>query len=97
MKWQKLKKIIIPLIIIKILIFVFFAIKSDFVSISRDMTYRSNYLEGHTNDSIVLHKQKSIRIVRNGEERGISIILRGKKNTKPFREKKSEISDPIVD
>lgn len=97
MNWQKLKKIIIPLIIIKIIIFVFFVFKSDFVSISRDLNYSSNYLEGLDNDSTVLQKQKSIRIVRNGEERGISIKLRGKKNTKPFREKKGEISIPIVD
>ena len=94
---KKLKKVIIPLIIVKFIIIVFFVFKSDLVSISRDINYSSNYLEGFDNDSIVLQKQKSIRIVRNEEERGITIKLRGKKNTKPFREKKGEISIPIVD
>ena len=94
---KKLKKVIIPLIIVKFIIIVFFVFKSDLVSISRDINYSNNYLEGFDNDSIVLQKQKSIRIVRNEEERGISIKLRGKKNTKPFREKKGEISIPIVD
>ena len=94
---KKLKKVIIPLIIVKFIIIVFFVFKSDLVSISRDINYSSNYLEEFDNDSIVLQKQKSIRIVRNEEERGITIKLRGKKNTKPFREKKGEISVPIVD
>jgi hypothetical protein len=94
---KKLKKVIIPLIIVKFIIIVFFVFKSDLVSISRDINYSSNYLEEFDNDSIVLQKQKSIRIVRNEEERGITIKLRGKKNTKPFREKKGEISIPIVD
>jgi len=94
---KKLKKVIIPLIIVKFIIIVFFVFKSDLVSISRDINYSNNYLEGFDNDSIVLQKQKSIRIVRNEEERGISIKLRGKKNTKPFREKKGEMSIPIVD
>ena len=94
---KKLKKVIIPLIIVKFIIIVFFVFKSDLVSISRDINCSSNYLEGFDNDSIVLQKQKSIRIVRNEEERGISIKLRGKKNTKPFREKKGEITIPIVD
>jgi len=94
---KKLKKVIISIIIVKFIIIVFFAFKSDLVSISRDINYNSNYLEGFDNDSIVIQKQKSIQIVRNEEERGISIKLRGKKNTKPFREKKGEISVPIVD
>ena len=94
---RKLKKVIIALIIIKFIVVVFFVFKSDLVSISRDIDYNSNYPEGFANDSIVLQKQKSIQIVRNEEERGISIKLRGKKNTKSFREKKGEISIPIVD
>ena len=84
---KNLKKVIIPLIIVKFIIIVYFVFKSDLISISREINYSNNYLEGFDNDSIVLQKQKSIQIVRNEEERGISIKLRGKKNTKPFREK----------
>jgi len=94
---KKLKKVIIPLIIVKFIIIVFFVFKGDLVSISREINYSNNYPEGLDNDSIVLQKQKSIQIVRNEEERGISIKLRGKKKTKPLREKKGEISVPIVD
>jgi len=97
MIFKNLKKVIIPLIIVKFIISVYFVFKSDLISISREINYSNNYLEGFDNDSIVLQKQKSIQIVRNEEERGISIKLRGKKNTKPFREKKGEISVPIVD
>lgn len=94
---KNLKKLIIPLIIVKFIIIVYFVFKNDLISISREINYSNNYLEGFDNDSIVIQKQKSIQIVRNEEERGISIKLRGKKNTKPFREKKGEISVPIVD
>jgi len=69
----------------------------DFISVSRDINYSSNYQEGFDNDSIVQKRQKLIRIVRNEEERGISIKLRGKKNAKPLREKEGEVSIPIVD
>ena len=97
MIWKKLKKIIIPLIIAKLVILVFFIFRGDVISISRDINYSSNYQEGFDNDSIAQKKQKFIRIVRNEEERRISIKLRGKKNAKPLREKKGEISIPIVD
>ena len=97
MIWKKLKKLIIPLIIAKLVILSFIIFRGDFISISRDINYSSNYQEGFDNDSIVQKKQKFIRIVRNKEERGISIKLRGKKNTKPLREKEGEISIPIVD
>ena len=97
MIWKKLKKLIIPLIIAKLVILSFIIFRGDFISISRDINYSSNYQEGLNNDSIVQKKQKFIRIVRNKEERGISIKLRGKKNTKPLREKEGEISIPIVD
>jgi len=79
------------------LIFVFFIFMGDAISISRDVNYSSNYQEGIGIDSLVQQRQKLIRIVRNEDERGFSIKLRGKKNTKPFREKKGEISVPIVD
>jgi hypothetical protein len=97
MIWKKLKKLIIPLIIAKLVILVFFILSGDVISISRDINYSSNYQEGFDNDSIVHKRQKFIRIVRNEEERTISIKLRGKKNTKPLREKEGEISIPIVD
>ena len=97
MIWKKLKKVIIPLIIVKLVLLVFFIFRGDIISISRDINYSSNYQEGFDNDSIVQKKQKFIRIVRNEEERGISIKLRGKKNAKPLREKEGEISIPIVD
>ncbi len=97
MIWKKLKKVIIPLIIAKIIILVFFVFRSDFISISRDINYSTNYQEEFNNDSTALKKQKFIRIVRNEEDRGISIKLRGRKNAKPLREEEGEIPIPIVD
>jgi len=97
MIWKKLKKLIIPLVVAKLVIMFIFIFRGDFISISRDINYSSNYQEGFDSDSIVQKRQKFIRIVRNEEERGISIKLRGKKNAKPFREKEGEISVPIVD
>ena len=97
MIWKKLKKVIIPLIIAKFIILGFFIFKGDVISISRDINYSSNYKEGFDIDSIVLKKQKFIRIVRNEEERGISIKFRGRKNAKPLREKEGGINIPIVD
>jgi hypothetical protein len=97
MIWRKLKKVIIPLIIAKLAIFVFFIFIGDVTNISRDTNYSSNYQEGFDNDSIVLKKQKFIRIVRNEEERGISIKLRARKNVKPLREMEGETSIPVVD
>jgi len=97
MIWKKLKKVIIPLIIVKLIIIVFFIFRSDIISISRDISYFTNYQEGFDNDSIVLKKQKLIRIVRNEEERGISIKLRGRKNARSRGEKEGKIPVPIVD
>jgi len=97
MIWKKWKKAIIPLIIAKLVILVFFIFSGDTISISRDINYSSNYQEGFVNDSIVQKRQKFIRIVRNEETRGFSIKLRGKKNAKPFIEKEREISVPIAD
>jgi hypothetical protein len=97
MIWKKLKKVIIPLIIAKLVVLVFFISRDDVISFSRDVSYCSNYQEGFDNDSIIQKKQKFIRIVRNEEERGITIKLRGKKNTKPLIEKEGEISIPLVD
>ncbi len=97
MNWKKLKKAIIPLIIVKLIILVFFISRGDAISISRDPYYSSNYQQGFDNDSVVLKKQKFIRIVRNEDERGISIILRARKNARPLREKEREMNAPLVD
>jgi hypothetical protein len=97
MIWKKLKKVIMPLIIVKLIILGFLIFRGDIISISRDINYSSNYKEGFDNDSLILKEQKFIRIVRNEDERGISIILRGRKNAKPIREKEREIPIPIVD
>jgi hypothetical protein len=97
MIWKRLKKAIIPLLIAKLIILVFFLFRGDVITISRDMNYSSNYQEGFDNDTIVQKKQKLIRIVRNEGTRGISIKFRGKKNDEPLREKEGEISLPIVD
>ena len=75
----------------------FFIFRGDVISISRDINYSSNYQEGFDNDSLALKKQKFIRIVRIEDERGISIILRGRGNAKPLREKDGEVSRPISD
>jgi len=97
MIWRKLKKVIIPLIIIKLIIFVFFIFRSDIISISRDINYSTNYQAEFDNDSIALKRQKLIRIVRNEEEHGISIKLRGRKNDRRLREKEEEITTPLFD
>ena len=97
MIWKKLKKVIIPLIIVKSVILAFLIFRGDIISISRDINYSSNYQQGFDTDTIVQKRQKFIRIVRNEEERGISIKLRGKKNSKPFKDKEVDISIPMVD
>jgi hypothetical protein len=97
MIWKKLKKVIIPLIIAKFIILGIFIFRGDFISISRDINYRSIYQEGFDNDSIVIEKQKFIRIVRNEDTRGISIKLRGRKNAIPLMENEGEMHIPIVD
>jgi hypothetical protein len=97
MIWKKIKKVIIPLIIVKLIIFGFFIFRSEFITISRDISYSRNYQEGFDNDSIIIEKQKFIRIVRNEDKRGISIKLRGRKNSMPLTEKEGESDIPIVD
>ena len=97
MIWKKLKKVIIPLIIAKFIILGFLIFRGDFISISRDINYSSNYQEGFDDDSTITQKQKFIRIVRNEEKRNISIKLRGKKNSKPLINKERDLSYPIVD
>jgi hypothetical protein len=97
MIWKKLKKAIIPMIIAKLIILVFFIFRGDVISISRDINYSTNNMEGFDNDSIVQKKQKFIRVVRNEGARGISIRFRGKKNTESLRENEGEIFIPRVD
>jgi hypothetical protein len=95
--WRKVKKVIIPLIIVKLVIFVLLILSGDVVSISRDINYSSYLQNEYGKDTLVLNKQKLIRVVRNEKDRGISIILRGKKNSKPQKDKEEELSTPIVD
>ena len=97
MIWKKLKKAIIPLIIAKLIVLVLFIFRGEVISISRDINYSNNYREGFDNDSTGLKKQKFIQIVRNEEKRGISIMLRGRRNAKPLIEKEDEMNIPIVD
>jgi hypothetical protein len=96
MIWKKLKKLIIPLIIVKFLIVIFFIFSNDLINISREINY-TNYQEGFENNNIVPEKQHFIRIVRNEEERGILIKLRAKKDNKHLREKAKEILVPVED
>ena len=97
MIWKKLKRLLIPLIIVKLIILCFVLFRGDVISISRDINYSSTYQEPFENDSITVKRQKFIRIVRNEEKRGISIILRGKKTHIPPREKAGEIPGNMVD
>ena len=97
MIWKKLKKAIIPLMIVKLIIFVFFIFFGDAISISRDVSYSNNYNKGFENDSIAFKEQRFIRIVRNEGERGIIIKIKGRKNATPFKEEDREINIPIVD
>jgi hypothetical protein len=97
MFWKKLKKVILPLIIVKFMIFVFFIFKGDIISVSRDIYYSKNYQQEFDNDTTVLKRQKLIRIVRNDEESGITIKLRGREKTRHLREKEGEITVPVVD
>ena len=97
MIWKKLKRVIIPLIVVKSVIFVFFLFKSDIISISRDINFSSTYQQDFDNDSTIIKRQKLIRIVRNEEDPGISIKLRGRDKDRQQREKEREISVPVVD
>jgi hypothetical protein len=97
MIWKKLKKLIIPFIIIKIAISLFFIFGSDYVSVSRELTNNDNFQQGTLSDTIVRKNQKLIRIVRNDEEKGIIIKVRGKKNDRPFLDNQREMYNPKVD
>jgi len=97
MIWRKLKKLVIPLIIAKFIIFVFFIFRSDIISISRDVSHSTKTQIEFDNDSTVLKRNKLIRIVRNEEEPGISIKLRGRDSAKPLKKKDGDIIIPTVD
>jgi hypothetical protein len=94
---KKLKRLVIPFFIIKLVIFVVVAFKSDLVSISRDLNYTPVYTQVYDNDSIILPRLRAFQIVRNEEEGGILIRLREKKNIEPFSERKGEKTKPIID
>jgi len=97
MIWKKVKKLIIPLAIIKFVFFIFFISRSELVSISRELTHTTNYQEEIDKDSLVINRQKLIQIVRNEDEPGISIKLRGRKNGKYLTEKDGDLVLPIID
>jgi hypothetical protein len=97
LNWKKLRKVIIPLIIVKFIFLIFFIFSSDIVSITREKHFSSEYQEGIDNDSIFIKKQKLIRIVRNEDERGISIKLRGRKNSRAQIEKEEDRPVQIID
>lgn len=97
MRWKKLKRVIISLLIIKIIIFIIFIAKSDLITFSKEMNYSNNYQQGTESDSIVRKRQRLISIVRNEEERGIIIKLRGKKNARPLLDNKRDPYKPIVE
>lgn len=96
MNWRKVKKLIVPLIIIKIVIILIYLFSSDKITISRDIAWNNNHQETGI-DSSVFKKQKFIRIVRSEEEHGISIILRGKKINRNTPDKAGKKAIPIVD
>lgn len=97
LNWHKLKRVIIPLLIIKIVVFVVFIFKSEYISISREITYNGNYQQETEGDTLIQKRQKVIRIVKNEEDRGITIKLRGKKNTKSIPDTKRELYNPKVE
>jgi hypothetical protein len=97
MLWRKVKKVIVPLLIVKLVIFAMVIFSGDIVTISRDINYSSYSTEGFSSDSLVVKKQKLIRVVRNEKDKGISIILRGKKNSKSQKEREEEPAYPVVD
>lgn len=97
MNWRKVKKLIVPLIIIKSVIALIFLFRNDMVTISRDVSWNNQYQYETGIDSAAFKKQKLIRIVRNEEERGISIILRGKKINRTSADKIGKKAIPMVD
>ncbi|NLJ43225.1 MAG: hypothetical protein GX431_06155 [Bacteroidales bacterium] len=97
MIWKKVRRLIIPLVIAKSVIFLVFLFRTDIITISKDKTYINyNQIESVT-DSIDLKRQKLIRIVRNEGDRGISVVLRGKKNKHVHRDNEENITAPVVD
>lgn len=97
MIWKKVKRLIIPMLIAKLVISMFFLFRTDIITISKDITY-SNYNQIESGiDSVDLKRQKLIRIVRNEGDHGISIVLRGKKNSTIHRDNEEKITVPVVD
>lgn len=97
MNWKKLKKIVVPLIILKIIFLIIFIFKSDLISISREITSDTNYLQGTEMGNIDQGQKKLIRIVKNEEDRGIIIKLRAKKNDRLFNDDQSKPNIPVID
>ncbi len=97
MIWKKVKKLIIPLIIAKLIIILIFLFRTERITISHDIKYSTENQFESGIDSIDLKRQKLIRIVRNEGERGISIVFREKKNKAYHREKEEKITVPVID
>lgn len=97
MIWKKVKKLIIPLIIVKFIVFIIFFYRTEMITISHGVTYNNDNQSEYGLDSIDHKRQKLIRIVRNEGERGISIVLRGKKNNTNHRAKEEKITVPLID
>jgi hypothetical protein len=96
MIWKKVKRLIIPMFIAKFAISLVFLIRTDIITISKDITY-SNYNQIESGpDSVDLKSQKLIRIVRNEGDRGISVVLRGRKNKIVHRDTEEKITVPVV-
>lgn len=94
MNWKKIKKVLVPLIIIKLLIFVAFIFKSDLVSISRELSY---YQPATENNNAIPEKERLIKIVRHDDERGIVIQVRKKKNSVQLEDSQKDPVNPIID
>ena len=96
MNWRKVKRLIVPLILAKFIIFFIFLFRTEMITISRDVKYSKADQFEFGPDSIDIKKQKLIRVVRNEGERGISIVVRGKKNKINHRQKEEKITVPVV-
>jgi|GEM_PF-1466742 hypothetical protein len=97
MIWKKLRRLILPLLIAKSVIFLVFLLRTDIITISKDIPHINYNQIVPGADSIELKRQKLIRVVRNEGDRGISIVLRGKKSRTVHKDKEEEIAAPMVD
>jgi hypothetical protein len=95
--WQKFKKVLIPLLVIKILFFIYFLFKTDLVIITREMADFGIYQQVIENDSIVIEKQRLFQIVKNEEDRGIIIKVRKRNKAVSVPDEHGTYDNPLVD